>query len=112
MPQPAQPPIAEPGQIDIISPSIIALGEPAVTNENVAAIDGETKKTGPSTTPMVIRGGMVGDAFSAPTGAVRSQCSRRPPRKSAFIGERGRSPDSEPSAPEPPAPAEPAIKPE
>ena len=46
MPAPAQPPIAEPGHVDIISPSIIALGEPAVANENVAAIAGKTKKCG------------------------------------------------------------------
>ena len=64
IPEPAQPPIAEPGQIDIISPSVIALGEPAVAAENVAAIGTETKRLGPNAMPMVIRGGVVGDAFS------------------------------------------------
>lgn len=109
MPQPAQPPIAEPGHVDVISPSIIAMGEPAVANENVAAIDGDTKKTGPSTMPMVIRGGVVGDAFSAPSGpsvALQPQAAQAPSSESAA------EPGSEPSAPEPPAPAGPAIKPE
>ena len=64
------------------------MGEPAVANENVAAIDGETKKSGPSTMPMVIRGGVVGDAFSAPGGgpvAVRPQAVAQepPPSESA-----------------------------
>jgi hypothetical protein len=65
MPEPSHPLIAEPGQMDIVSPSIVALGEPAVTDESVAAIGTETKKPRPNTTLMVIRGGVVGDAFSS-----------------------------------------------
>ena len=64
LPEPAAPPIAEPGQIDIISPSVIALGEPAVADENVAAIGTGTQGPGSNAMPMVIRGGVVGDAFS------------------------------------------------
>ena len=46
------------------SPSIIALGEPAVTLEKVAAIPTETKpKRVQELSPMVIRGGLIGDAF-------------------------------------------------
>ena len=111
MPAPAQPPIAEPGHVDIISPSIIAMGEPAVANENVAAIDGETKKSGPSTMPMVIRGGVVGDAFSAPSGgpvAVQPQAAAQEPSSSESAAKPGIGAER----PEPPAPAGPAIKPE
>jgi hypothetical protein len=42
--------------------SLVALGEPPVTDEKVAAI--EEKRSGPLSTPMVIRGGVVGDAFA------------------------------------------------
>jgi hypothetical protein len=116
IPAPAQPPIAEPGHIDIISPSIIAMGEPAVADENVAAIDGgETKKSGPSTMPMVIRGGVVGDAFSAPSSAsiaVEPQAAAQEPSSSESVAK----PGSEPTAPEPstpePRPAGNALKPE
>ena len=111
MPAPAQPPIAEPGHVDIISPSIIAMGEPPVANENVAAIDGETKKSAPGTMPMVIRGGVVGDAFSAPTGAsvtVQPQATAEAPSSE----ESAAKPGSEASAPEPAAPAKPYAKPQ
>ena len=92
------------------SPSIIAMGEPAVANENVAAIDGETKKRGPSSMPMVIRGGVVGDAFSAPSAA--SVAVQPPAAAQEPSSESAAKPGSEPSAPEPVAPAGPAIKPE
>jgi hypothetical protein len=46
------------------SPSIIALGEPAVTLEKVAAIPAEKKtKRLQELPPMVIRGGLIGNAF-------------------------------------------------
>ncbi len=48
-------------------PSIVALGEPGVENINVAAVG---KKNRPGQLPMVIRGGVVGDAFTAPTAAA------------------------------------------
>ena len=73
------------------------MGEPAVANENVAAIDGETKKAAPGTTPMVIRGGVVGDAFSAPTGGpvtIQPQAAAQEPSSS----ESAAKPGSEPSA--------------
>jgi hypothetical protein len=114
IPEPAQPPIAEPGHVDIISPSIIAMGEPAVADENVAAIDGgETKKSEPSTMPMVIRGGVVGDAFSAPSAASvapQPQAAAQEPASSKSAAK----PEPEPTAPQPstPGPAENALKPE
>lgn len=48
-----------------LSPSVVVLGEPAVASENVAAIDGsndEDRRNKPM--PLVIRGGVLGDAFS------------------------------------------------
>ena len=112
---PAQPRIAEPGHVDIISPSIIAIGEPAVANENVAAIDGETKKAAPGSMPMVIRGGVVGDAFSAPTSAsvtVQPQAAAEAPSSSESETEGTAKPGSGPSTPEPAAPAKPYPQPE
>ena len=45
------------------TPSIVALGEPAVADENVAAIPAASK---PRPEPMVIRGGNIGEAFATP----------------------------------------------
>ena len=51
----------------VLSPSIIALGEPALDVEKVAAIPAAAeKKTPPQLSPMVIRGGLAGDAFATP----------------------------------------------
>lgn len=46
-------------------PSIVAMGEPwpEVTNEQVAAIP-RSRRRGPKFQPLVIRGGLVGDAFA------------------------------------------------
>lgn len=52
-----------------IAPSIIAVGEPALDVEMVAAIpaDAETKPSPRlAFSPMVIRGGLAGDAFATP----------------------------------------------
>ncbi|HTV69081.1 MAG TPA: hypothetical protein VMF90_11150 [Rhizobiaceae bacterium] len=57
--------IVYPSETEIASgtdSSLIALGEPPVTDEKVAAI--EEKRSGPASTPMVIRGGVVGDTFA------------------------------------------------
>jgi hypothetical protein len=53
-------------EIITVSPSVIAMGEPAVVDEKVAAIDDKPHNVPP---PMVIRGGMIGDAFSPATAA-------------------------------------------
>jgi hypothetical protein len=68
--RPARP---DPADSDIvtISPSIVAMGVPEVTSEKVAAIGGEkhgSRREPPL--PMVIRGGVVGDAFSPVTTAA------------------------------------------
>lgn len=47
-----------------LSPSIIAVGEPDVGLDKVAAIPPETKTSRPVAAPIVIRGGVVGDAFA------------------------------------------------
>ena len=47
-----------------LSPSIIALGEPDVGLDKVAAIAPEAKTSRHAAAPMVIRGGVVGDAFA------------------------------------------------
>ena len=116
IPPPAQPPIAEPGQIDIISPSIIALGEPAVTSESVAAIGTTPKKKGPESTPMVIRGGMVGDAFSPATVSTPAAEEPQSQPTAAQAPSSGAAPESAPAGPpeqpELAAPAKSAIKPE
>lgn len=46
------------------SASVVTLGEPAVTDEKVAAIPGQPEAMhGPAQNPMIIRGGVVGGAF-------------------------------------------------
>jgi len=88
------------------TPSIIALGEPApeVTYEKVAAIPKKLKH-GPIFKPLVIRGGVVGDAFAPATSAG--------PSAAPAAGKQNGSPqaaasgDRSPSAPPPPAPAAP-----
>ncbi|GLS34357.1 hypothetical protein GCM10007937_60720 [Mesorhizobium albiziae] len=56
--------------------SIVALGNsaPGIAYENVAAIGDEPEKSSrrPNTTPMVIRGGIVGEAFARDTGSAPS----------------------------------------
>ncbi|MBN9222395.1 MAG: hypothetical protein J0I79_31035 [Mesorhizobium sp.] len=53
------------GTSDVVS--VVALGEPDVTYEKVSAIPGETEtRHGLVAGPVVIRGGVVGSAFSVP----------------------------------------------
>jgi hypothetical protein len=49
----------------MLSPSVISMGEPAVADENVAAIDMKGSQTRHDSLPIVIRGGVTGDAFSS-----------------------------------------------
>ena len=50
------------------TPSIVALGEPAagIAYDEVAAIPQPAQKSGRVMMPMIIRGGIVGDAFAQP----------------------------------------------
>lgn len=96
-----------------ISPSVIALGEPAqeVENMEVAAIGAKTPATrGPRFAPMVIRGGITGDAFQSVQPAIADpgmspapvQVSSPPTRNSPGPA----APEPMPTpAPPPPAPA-------
>ncbi|WP_292217503.1 hypothetical protein, partial [Mesorhizobium sp.] len=53
------------------TPSVVALGEPAldVTDEKVAAIPDKSTHHGSMQSPMIIRGGVVGGAFATPAAA-------------------------------------------
>jgi len=91
------------------SPSIIALGEavPAVSYEKLAAIGTEptTKQNRPAAVPMIIRGGIVGDAFSRsePTPVAIPQ-----PEQVATTAPDGGAENAQPASS---APAEPAAAP-
>ena len=79
----------------VVSPSVVSMGEPAVADENVAAIGAKGSQTRHDALPLVIRGGLTGDAFSsAPADTVTMT--------SGFDANDGAK------APEEPMPAEPA----
>ena len=64
-----------------ISPSMMAKGEPAVEDENVSSIDAEQPQKSTlaaARPPMVIRGGMVGDAFAGARPATTAQAQAEP----------------------------------
>jgi len=83
------------------TPSIIALGEPApeITYEKVAAIP-QKLKHGPMFKPLVIRGGVVGDAFAPAAGGGSSAVA-------ASTSPQAATGDKSPAAPPPPVPAAP-----
>ncbi|CDX34287.1 conserved exported hypothetical protein [Mesorhizobium sp. ORS 3359] len=63
----------DPAKLSALSaPSMIALGDPvpAVTDEKVAAIP---EKSGHQPAPMIIRGGIVGGAFSTPAATASAK---------------------------------------
>jgi hypothetical protein len=91
-------------EIITLSPSVIAMGEPAVADEKVAAIDEKQRNSPP---PMVIRGGIIGDAFSPATAAVpaaQSQPSDADASAAASSSEHGTKPsEPQPQPGDPPA---------
>ena len=98
------------------TPSIVALGrtEPGVAYENVAAIDGEAQKPKPhrNIPPMVIRGGVVGDAFTRGSGLSSSPmpAGEAPsPAAETPSSPEGTTPTAEPQAAE--APSQPVGEP-
>ena len=116
------------GQI-VLSPSIIAMGEPAtaIEYENVAAIqpaaEKEKRPQRPAAMPMVIRGGLVSDAFERPASIATPQATTQekpvadaadtgtPAKRNALKNKKRRRPaPPEPDAilllPEPPGPVE------
>lgn len=97
------------------SPSIVALGEPAVENFQVAAIaEKKPASRKPNFAPMVIRGGISGELFaresppavtpasSSPSQPVPEQASAAPTRQTK--AEQRRTPEPTPEADEAPPP--------
>jgi hypothetical protein len=109
----------DPGDSDIITPSVIAMGEPDVAPEKVAAIESESRKPRHETMPIVIRGGVVGDAFSpAASGAPVTvspsesgrEASEEPSKPVNAKKPAQQAPEPQPITPPPAAP--PTAKPE
>ena len=108
------------GDFVILSPSVISMGEPAVADENVAAIATKGSQTRHDPLPLVIRGGVIGDAFSSAPADTVTLTSGFDPNDGAKAPEAPKpveSPEAPmPSAaPEPTAPAHPpefVVKPE
>lgn len=105
----------------VLSPSIIAFGEvqPPVSYEQLASIGPEAaKKTSrrPAQMPMVIRGGLIGDAFARPAVAAPAepvQVEAKAPGAAGGSPQPKDAPakrDTPPAAPPPPEP--PTRKPE
>lgn len=105
----------------VLSPSIIAFGEvqPPVSYEQLASIGPEAeKKTSrrPEQMPMVIRGGLIGDAFARPASAAPAEPvkveAKAPTSAAPGPGRKDAPPkrDTPPAAPPPPEP--PTRKPE
>jgi hypothetical protein len=106
---PARPDPAD-GGIVTVSPSIIAMGTPEVTSEKVAAIEAE--KEGPRhqpPAPLVIRGGVIGDAFSPTTTAAPVTVEQPHSGQEAASDAPGGGP--QPSAPSKSMPEQPAAPP-
>lgn len=108
-------PIVQSASIVRISPSIVAMGEPAIAMEKVAAIGDPKKRHGPEPLPVVIRGGVLGDAFTRaapptsmplPSEPAKQEAANAPRSKPARDKPANR-PEPEPVAP-PPAPTPPS----
>lgn len=117
-PEAGQPDYGVP-QPRTVSASIIAFGEPPVSSEKLASIGNDSDKVSrPLSMPMVIRGGLVGDAFARPAEAtpvvpVKAEAGA-PTGKPAQRRDAPSRRDT-PSAPQPPAtqpPEPPTRKPE
>jgi len=100
--------------------SVVALGEPDVTYEKVAAIPNAPEaRHGFMPGPMIIRGGVVGGAFAAPapakptaTATAAPTADTKPGAETAPAGTATASngkPESQPAAPQPAATPQPPI---
>jgi len=108
--RPARP---DPADSDIVtvSASIIAMGEPAVATEKVAAIGGEKQRPLHETPlPLVIRGGVIGDAFTPATAATPAPETVEQPQSGQEASEAGGGGGSQP-APRKNTPEQPAAPP-
>lgn len=99
---PAPSTYAEPGEQNLATPSIIALGEPVpdVTYEKVAAIP-RKPRYGPVFNPVVIRGGIVGSAFSPAISAAPADTTSEPDQQASASDEEAPAPPVDPHAPPP-----------
>jgi hypothetical protein len=104
-------PAEEPKFVNV-SPSVIAMvdAQQPIAMENVASIDDDKpKKRAPQSLPMVIRGGIIGDAFatrsaSSPSGPAATEPAAPPQQE---VSSAPPSPSNPPAAPEmPPSPSE------
>jgi hypothetical protein len=107
--RPARPDPAD-SYIITISPSIIAMGEPEVTSEKVAAIGEKDGSRRAPPLPMVIRGGVIGDAFSPATTAAPVPVAVEQPQSGQEASE-APSGGSQPPAPSGGMPEQPAAPP-
>lgn len=119
----ASAPLQETGSIISISPSVVAMGEPAVERMIVASISSKPARD-PHAVPLVMRGGILGDAYlragdgegsalPAPAEAEAEQLA--PATASARRNQPARNDTPAPSAPPEPAlppPAAPTGRPE
>lgn len=116
---PAAPPsfaaASAPERIQRVSASIIAMGEPAVEPTIVASIaQAEKRPRDPHLPPMVIRGGLSGDAFVRGTGLAAAPAETAPAvaaapgQGNAPAPGQQRQPE-QPKAPPPPQPQAPAA---
>lgn len=60
------------GPVVQLSPSVIAIGAPAVTSETVASVQPRPKSKRPQAAPTVVRGGEVGGAFPGASGVAQA----------------------------------------
>ena len=88
-----------------LSPSVIALGEPAVEQGLVAAIPSAEKQRprNPHLPPMVIRGGIFGDPFTQPAQESPPPQAATTPQPDQPAGPAMQAQPSEPTSPPPPA---------
>lgn len=82
---------------ETVSGSVVAIGEPAVTLEETAAVDDDDRPRGQQ--PMVIRGGVVGDAVIR---AAPSEAPVEPTAQPETAEAPAMTPPPEPQAPPPP----------
>lgn len=110
---------APPGEV-ALSPSVVAMGEPAISFDKVAAISDKTRTRQSLSLPMVIRGGVVGDAFSRaeppapqtlPTDADAGGSGGSGSTQTEASAGGGSKPPEPKSPPEQPAPPPPAAAP-
>lgn len=104
----------------VLSPSIIAFGDvqPPVSYEKLASIGAEAEKKSsrrPELMPMVIRGGLIGDAFARPASAAPAAPAKIEAKAPGIAGDSPRPKDAPAKRDTPPAappPEPPTRKPE